>query len=51
MELKSFENLEVWQQARKLVSAIYCETPIPQAQWNWLVEQYRAAEGLIPVIR
>ena len=23
MELKSFENLEVWQQARKLVSAIY----------------------------
>lgn len=23
MEIKSFENLEVWQQARKLVSAIY----------------------------
>ena len=23
MELKSFENLEVWQQARKLVSAIF----------------------------
>jgi four helix bundle protein len=23
MELKSFENLEVWQQARKLLSAIY----------------------------
>ena len=23
MDLKSFENLEVWQQARKLVSAIY----------------------------
>lgn len=23
MEMKSFENLEVWQQARKLVSAIY----------------------------
>jgi len=23
MELKSFENLDVWQQARKLVSAVY----------------------------
>ena len=23
MEMKSFENLEVWQQARKLVRAVY----------------------------